>query len=259
MAGAQDPVRRAADVLVARKNAVALTGAGISIESGIPAFRGAQGLWERYDPMEYATIGAFIRDPAKVWSMLSEMIDILAKATPNSAHRGLAELERAGILRCVITQNVDGLHQAAGSRNVIEFHGNAEELVCIACWRRYPSREKIRDGIPPRCACGEILKPDLVLFGEPIPWIAQDGAEREAEQCRVLLVAGTSAEVFPACEIPRISKMGGAFVIEINPEETRLTRTVADIHIAATAGEAISGLVAAVRQIGVDAEGPSRL
>ncbi|MGE5664850.1 MAG: NAD-dependent protein deacylase [Deltaproteobacteria bacterium] len=245
--GAPRSVREAADVLVSRKNAVALTGAGISVESGIPAFRGAQGLWERYDPMEYATIGAFVRDPAKVWAMLAEMIGILADAAPNAAHRGLAELEHAGILRSVITQNVDGLHQAAGSRKVIEFHGNAEELVCIACWKRYPSRAKILEGMPPRCRCGRILKPDLVLFGEPIPWAAQDEAEREAQECSVLLVAGTSAEVSPACEIPRISKKTGAFVIEINPEETRLTRTVADLHIPATAGEAMTALVAAVR------------
>lgn len=245
--GARDAIREAAEVLAARKNAVALTGAGISVESGIPAFRGAQGLWERYDPAEYATIGSFLRDPEKVWTMLSEMIDILENAVPNAAHRGFAELERMGLLRSVITQNVDGLHQAAGSRKVIEFHGNAEELVCIACWKRYGSREKLRGGVPPRCDCGQILKPDIVLFGEPIPWVAQDGAETEAAECSVLLVAGTSAEVAPACDIPRISKRRGAFIIEINPEETLLTRTVADLHIAASAGDAVSALVSAVR------------
>ncbi len=245
--GWRNLIREAADVLASRRNAVALTGAGISVESGIPAFRGSQGLWERFDPMEYATIGSFLRDPGKVWTMLSEMIDIFAKAEPNAAHRGLAELETMGILRSVITQNVDGLHQAAGSRKVIEFHGSAEHLVCIACWRRYASREKVREGIPPRCECGEILKPDLVLFGEPIPWVAQGEAETEAEACRVLLVAGTSAEVSPACDIPRISKRQGAFVIEINPEETQLTRTVADIHIPAPGGEAIPALVSALR------------
>lgn len=245
--GSRELIREAARVLASRKNAVALTGAGISVESGIPAFRGAQGLWERYDPMEYATIGAFLRDPGKVWTMLSELIDILSRAAPNAAHRGLAELERMGILRSVITQNVDGLHQAAGSRKVIEFHGNAEELVCIACWKRYASRAKIRDGLPPRCDCGEVLKPDVVLFGEPIPWLAQDDAETEAKGCSVLLVAGTSAEVSPACDIPRLSKARGAFVIEINPEETLLTRTVADLHIPAGAGETLSALVLAIR------------
>ncbi len=243
----QDLIREAAGVLVSRRNAVALTGAGVSVESGIPAFRGSQGLWERYDPAEYATIGAFLRDPAKVWTMLSEMIDLFANAAPNPAHLGLAELERLGVLRSVVTQNVDGLHQAAGSRKVIEFHGNAGELVCIACWKRYPSLAKVREGVPPRCACGQILKPDIVLFGEPIPWTAQDDAETEAAECSVLLVAGTSAEVAPACDIPRISKGRGAYVIEINPEETHLSRTVADLRIAATAGRALTDLVSAVR------------
>ena len=240
--------REAAETLRARGNAVALTGAGISVESGIPAFRGAQGMWEKYDPMEYATIGAFLKDPAKVWTMLSEMVDVLSRAVPNPAHTGLADMEKMGVLRSVITQNVDGLHQAAGSRKVIEFHGNAEELVCLSCWNRYPSREKIRKGIPPRCACGKILKPDLVLFGEPIPWTAQDEAESEADSCAVLLVIGTSAQVTPACEIPRLSKRRGAFIIEINPEETPLTRMVTDLHIRKVASLAVSRILEAIRR-----------
>jgi NAD-dependent deacetylase len=238
----------AADALLSRRNAVALTGAGISVESGIPAFRGTQGMWKKYDPMEYATIDAFFRDPEKVWSMLSEMVDLLARASPNPAHVGLADLERMGILRSVITQNVDGLHQAAGSRKVIEFHGNAEELLCLSCWARYPSRAKILEGIPPRCSCGKILKPDLVLFGEPIPWTAQDEAESEADSCAVLLVIGTSAQVTPACEIPRLSKRRGAFIIEINPEETPLTRMVTDLHIRKVASLAVSRILEAIRR-----------
>lgn len=245
--GETGPIREAAGLLSSRRDAVALTGAGISVESGIPAFRGSQGMWERFDPMEYATIGAFLRDPAKVWRMLSEMMEVLERALPNPAHAGLAELERMGILRSVITQNVDGLHQAAGSRKVIEFHGNAGELVCIACWRRYPARGKVREGVPPRCECREILKPDVVLFGEPIPWTAQEEAEAEAESCGVLLVVGTSAEVSPACDIPRLSKSRGAFVIEINPEETHLTRSVTDLHIRGEAGPSVARLLAAIR------------
>ena len=241
--------REAAETLAARRNAVALTGAGISVESGIPAFRGTQGMWEKYDPMEYATIGAFLRDPEKVWAMLSEMVDVLSRAVPNPAHFGLAEMERMGVLRSVITQNVDGLHQAAGSRKVIEFHGNAEELICLSCWNRYPSREKIRDGIPPRCECGRILKPDLVLFGEPIPWSAQEEAESEAESCSVLLVIGTSAQVTPACDIPRLSKGKGAVIVEINPEETPLTRSVTDLHLREKAGDAVTLLLSSLREI----------
>ena len=244
MPGPPDRIfREAAETLKARRNAVALTGAGISVESGIPAFRGTQGMWEKYDPMEYATIGAFLRDPEKVWEMLSEMVDLLSRAAPNSAHLGLAELERIGVLRSVITQNVDGLHQAAGSRKVIEYHGNAEELVCLSCWNRYPSHEKVREGIPPRCACGKILKPNLVLFGEPIPWAAQEDAETEAESCGVLLVIGTSAQVTPACNIPLLSKKKGAVIVEINPEETPLTYSVTDLHLRETAGQAVSLLL----------------
>jgi len=241
--------REAAETLAARRNAVALTGAGISVESGIPAFRGTQGMWEKYDPMEYATIGAFLRDPEKVWTMLSEMVDVLSRAVPNPAHFGLAEMERMGVLRSVITQNVDGLHQAAGSRKVIEFHGNAEELICLSCWNRYPSREKIRNGIPPRCECGKILKPNLVLFGEPIPWSAQEEAESEAEICSVLLVIGTSAQVTPACDIPRLSKGKGAVIVEINPEETPLTRSVTDLHLREKAGDAVTLLLSSLREI----------
>lgn len=217
------------------------------MESGIPAFRGSQGMWDRFDPEEYATIAAFLRDPVKVWEMLSEMISVLEKAAPNPAHSGLAELERMGVLRSVITQNVDGLHQAAGSSNVIEYHGNAGELVCISCWRRYPSLQKVGEGIPPRCECGAILKPDVVFFGEPIPWDAMDKAESEARSCGVLLVIGTSAQVTPACDIPRIAKRHGAFIIEINPEKTPLTERVTDIHFQGIASEMIPRLVDQLR------------
>ncbi|MBI5575453.1 MAG: NAD-dependent deacylase [Deltaproteobacteria bacterium] len=239
----KEPYLEAAEVLASRRNAVALTGAGISVESGVPAFRGAQGMWERFDPSEYATIGAFLEDPGKVWKMLSEMIDVLKKAAPNPAHNVLAELERMGILRSVITQNVDGLHQAAGSRKVIEFHGNPSELVCITCWKRYPSLEKVAEGIPPRCSCGAILKPDIVFFGEPIPWHAQEDSETEARECSVLLVIGTSAQVAPASEIPRIARRQGSFIIEINPEETLLTANVTDIHLRSGASEALELLL----------------
>ncbi len=239
--------REAAETLRARGNAVALTGAGISVESGIPAFRGTQGMWEKYDPMEYATIGAFRQDPEKVWGMLSEMVDLFSRAAPNAAHIGLAEMERRGVLRSVVTQNVDGLHQAAGSRRVIEFHGNVEELICLSCWNRYPSRVKIREGIPPRCACGTILKPNLVLFGEPIPWDAQEEAENQAKRCSVLLVIGTSAQVAPACDIPLLSKGSGAVIIEINPEETPLTKSVADLHLREKAGIAVTRLEREIR------------
>ena len=151
--------RKAAEILASRGNAVALTGAGISVESGIPAFRGAQGMWERFDPAEYATIGAFLRDPGKVWEMLAEMIEVLTRAAPNPAHQGLAELERMGILRSVITQNVDGLHQAGGSRRVIEFHGNPRELVCVTAGSGIPPCGKSRRGSLRGAAAGRSSNP----------------------------------------------------------------------------------------------------
>ncbi|HEX9191803.1 MAG TPA: NAD-dependent deacylase [Candidatus Deferrimicrobiaceae bacterium] len=252
---AEGPVRQAARLLRGRRDVIALTGAGISVESGIPAFRGSQGLWAKYDPAEYATIGAFVQNPAKVWRMLSEMASLCGGAAPNPAHEGLAELEGLGILRSVITQNVDGLHQAAGSRQVIEYHGNMESLVCIACWKQYPTRERWDETAAPVCDCGQILKPNVVLFGEPIPWLAQERAEEEARTCGVLLVVGTSAQVAPACDIPRIARKAGAAVVEINPEETSLTASVTDVHIPGGASEVLRRLVGMLREPGNGPQG----
>ena len=242
-AGGSDPVREAARLLAERRNAVVLTGAGISVESGIPSFRGAQGMWAKYDPMEYATLHAFMQSPRKVWEMLSEMVSVCGFASPNAAHKGLAALEEMGVVRAVITQNVDGLHQAAGSRRVIEYHGNLDELICVYCWKRYPTRERWTPGVVPLCDCGEILKPNVVLFGEPIPWMPQEQAEEEARTCGVLLVVGTSAQVSPACDIPRVAKESGAAVVEINPEPTSLTASVTDIHLRGSASEILRRLL----------------
>jgi NAD-dependent deacetylase len=246
--GGSDPVREAARLLAMRRNAVALTGAGISVESGIPSFRGAQGLWEKYDPMEYATLHAFMRSPGKVWEMLTEMISLCGAAAPNAAHAGLSSLESMGILRAVVTQNVDGLHQAGGSRRVIEYHGNLDELICVYCWKRFPTRERWVIGAVPLCDCGQILKPNVVLFGEPIPWLAQEQAEEEARTCGVLLVIGTSAEVSPACDIPRIAKRAGAPIVEINPEPTRLTSSVTDLHLRGGASELLGRIIEPIKE-----------
>lgn len=243
-----DSVRACARILLEQAPAAALTGAGISVQSGIPAFRGAQGLWRKYDPMEFATIEAFLRDPAKVWTMFAEMIAVLRDARPSPAHTALAELERMGVVKAVVTQNIDMLHQAAGSSRVIEYHGNASTLVCLECGRRYPSRERIAGGIPPRCDCAAILKPDVVLFGEPIPSRAQEEAEEEVRRCGVLLVIGTSAQVSPACDLPLIAKRAGATVVEINPEKTQLTREVSDLHIGEDAGPCLRRVIELLRK-----------
>lgn len=227
---------------------MALTGAGISVESGIPDFRSPGGLWERYDMMEYGTISAFRSNPEKVWKMLFEMQDVVRKARPNAAHRALAQLERWGVLDAVITQNIDNLHQEAGSENVIEFHGNSKTLTCLWCHRRYGVDEVGEQG-PPRCECGRYLKPDVVLFGEAIPVDALNASFEAAASCGALLVIGTSAQVAPASMIPGVAKRAGAAVVEINLEPSLLTSGTTDVFLQGRAAALVPALVESVRKI----------
>ncbi|MDD3580303.1 MAG: NAD-dependent deacylase [Desulfobacca sp.] len=210
---------------------VALTGAGISVDSGIPSFRGAQGLWTRYDPLEYAHIRAFRQDPAKVWKMLLELDEIISRAQPNPAHLALAALEQQGKLKGVITQNVDNLHQAAGSRTVVEFHGNAHWFVCLRCGRRYVREELDFSHLPLYCQCQGLIKPDVVFFGEEIPARANAAAWELIERTDLLLVIGTSAAVAPASLLPYAAKRHGALIVEINLESTPLTANLTDYFI----------------------------
>lgn len=241
-----EQTEKAAETIAASKSTGALTGAGISVESGIPDFRSADGLWSVYDPSEYATISAFIQNPEKVWKMLKAMDELIAKTKPNKAHLGLGELEQMGLLDFIITQNVDNLHQAGGSKNVIEYHGNSSNLTCLQCGEKYSADEK-RDQYPPRCQCSRILKPDVVMFGEAIPPEALNGSFKLASSVEVLMVVGTSAVVSPANAIPDIAKQNGAKIIEINMEKTHLTHTITDIFIEGKAGEVIPGIVENVR------------
>ena len=223
-----------------RGRAVALTGAGISVASGIPAFRGRDGLWSRFDPEEFAHIDAFRRDPERVWTMLDQLYDNLAAARPNPAHRALARLEELGYLRAVITQNIDGLHQAAGSRDVIELHGSFQRVVCMDCGSRYAA-ESVRRlaGLPGggghRCWCGGWLKPDIVFFGEELPEHAFLRAWAEVQNAGLLLVVGTSAEVEPAASLPRWARQAGAVLAEVNPHPA----LDAEVVLAAPAEEAL--------------------
>ncbi len=243
----KDLIARAARELAATRRAVALTGAGISIESGIPPFRGPGGLWEKVDPMEVAHIDAFRRNPQKVWALLIRgMQTVLAKAAPNPAHRGLATLEALGHLQAVITQNVDGLHQQAGSRDVIEFHGNFAWQRCMICERRCRSEELDLATIPPRCDCGGIYRPDCVFFGEMIPPEHLARAQQLSAGCQVMLVVGTSATVHPAAMLPHLARNAGARVIEVNPEPTPLTGTVSDYLISGPASKVVDALASAV-------------
>ncbi len=229
------------------QKAVALTGAGISVESGIPAFRGSQGLWDRYDPMEFAHIDAFLANPKKVWGMLVELGNIVARAKPNPAHLALAELERMGHLKAVITQNIDALHQSAGNEEVIEFHGNGQRLICLSCGKRFPQEAVSLDDLPPRCSCQGILKPDVVFFGEPIPAEASQRAFQYAQDCDLMLVVGTSAVVAPASHLPFVAKQRGALICEINLERTHLSETIADYVLESSASQALTSILGYMR------------
>jgi NAD-dependent protein deacetylase/lipoamidase len=244
----QEEIKKAAKILFDSKLTLALTGAGISVESGIPDFRSPGGLWERYNPAEYGTIWAFRDDPAKVWKMIREMSGVVDRAQPNAAHLGLAQLQHLGLLDTIITQNIDGLHQKAGATRVIEYHGSSRTLICLACGARYHAEAK-KEEFPPRCACAEILKPDVVFFGETIPLEALRESQRLASSCNALLVIGTSAEVAPANTIPRTAKLAGARVIEINVMPTALTSSFTDIFLQGKASSVMIKLAEEVQSL----------
>jgi len=235
----EEEYKKIAGIIRDRKYVVAFTGAGISVDAGIPAFRGGQGLWEKYDPMEYAEIGAFMNRPDKVWVMLREMAAVIFASAPSEAHRALGRLEKMGYLKAVITQNVDGLHQEAGNTNVIEYHGNHRWLVCTSCHTRLPFTPEATSIQPyPRCdRCGTALKPDVVFFGEGIPMGEMARANEEAGKCRVMFIIGTSGVVYPAADIPYRAKSKGAVIVEINLERTPFTRSITDHFLEGTASE----------------------
>ena len=240
----QQLIQRAAQDILQSKKTIAFTGSGISVESGIPDFRSAGGLLEKFNPEEYAHIHAFYADPAKVWLMLKDMFTLVMTAKPNPANIGLAELERMGLLSTIITQNVDGLHQAAGNTNVIEFHGSHRTLSCLKCSTTTDGTTLTIEDLPARCPkCSSLLKPDVVFFGEPIPPKAQSSSFRESMSCSIVLVIGTSAVVYPAASIPIMAKERGAKVIEINMEPTPLTDQISDYLISGSAGKIIPAIV----------------
>jgi len=243
-------VGRVAKMILESKKAVALTGAGISTESGIPDFRGPQGLWKQVDP-KTSTIQFFRQFPEVFWRFIVERLEVVVRAEPNRAHYALAELERMGKLSAVITQNVDGLHFKAGSRNVIELHGNMREAVCLSCGRVLSMEEAMskakRGHLPPKCECGGVLKPNVVLFNEPLPEEAYRRALLESKTCDLMLIVGTSLRVYPAAYLPVVAKQRGARLAIINMEPTPLDG-VADVVIQAKAGEALPAIADLVRE-----------
>jgi NAD-dependent deacetylase len=204
---------------------VVLTGAGISAESGVPTFRGAGGLWRNFRPEELATPGAFRRDPALVWEWYNWRRGLVARCQPNAAHETLAEIEEALPDFTLITQNVDGLHQAAGSQNVLELHGNIWRVRCTACGAAREDHRVPLPEIPLRCpACAGLLRPDVVWFGESLPAQVLEAAWVAAARCTTMLVIGTSAVVQPAASLPLVALRNGARLVEVNPAETPLSR-----------------------------------
>jgi NAD-dependent deacetylase len=241
-------IEETAELLIQRRPAVALTGAGISVESGIPDFRSAGGLWDKFDPMEYATITAFETEPERVWTMILELEATLGRARPNRGHDALARLEEGGLLQGIVTQNIDNLHQEAGSREVIEFHGNGRRLKCLDCELDLdPATTALDrvDGIPRCPTCRAILKPDIVFFGDAIPELAFTRAYELAARCGTMLIVGTSATVMPAAALPLIAKQHGASLIEINLERTELSHAV-DVTLLGKAGKVLPALTEAV-------------
>lgn len=229
---------------------VVVTGAGISAESGVPTFRGARGLWRDYSPQDLATPEAFRRDPVLVWNWYAWRREVIAGCRPNAAHRTIAEIEKHVDDFVVFTQNVDGLHQAAGSRRVLELHGSIWHLRCTRCGYARDDRRVPLPNIPPRCPdCGSLLRPDVVWFGEALPADALEAAWAAAAHCRTMLVIGTSAVVEPAASLPRAARHNNARLIEFNPERTPVS-AYADEVFPEPAGEALPRWWA-----GVQAEG----
>lgn len=225
-----------------------LTGAGISAESGIPTFRDEDGLWQQYDPSELATMEAFLSQPDVVQDWYAHRRAILEETDPNDGHRALARLEAMVPSFTCITQNVDNLHQEAGTEHVIELHGNIRRNYCVDCEQEASESvlERLEEGEPARCPdCGGLIRPDVVWFGEALPREAMEAAQAAARSADVFLSVGTSAVVYPAARYPEMARAGGAYVAEINPEVTGVTDEVNE-SIRGPAGEVLPALVEAV-------------
>jgi NAD-dependent protein deacetylase/lipoamidase len=249
-------VTRLAELLDRRRPCVVLTGAGISTESGIPDFRSAEGIWAQYDPAEVATVDALRRDPVRVWQFYALRLEVLSQAEPNDGHRALAELEERGWVRAVVTQNIDGLHQRAGSQEVVEVHGSLREAECIGCGVRIPMADAVALLPLPACTeCGEILKPGVVMFGEVLPAAAIERAQQLVAEAELLLVVGSSLEVYPVAALPGETLAAGGALALVNrggtPWDSR-----AELVLDAGAGATLRELAAALGI--VEADSPRR-
>ncbi len=234
--------RELVKALVEARRVAVLTGAGVSAESGVPTFRGKDGLWRRYSPQELATPQAFARDPKLVWEWYDWRRGLIAPLEPNPAHRFIARLEGEVPDFLLITQNIDGLHEKAGSRKLVELHGNIWKVRCTREGTVKEDRRVPLPEIPPKCEnCGALLRPHVVWFGESLPVDALEEAMGAAEECDLFLVVGTSGVVYPAASLPQVARSRGALVVEINPEETPLT-PLATWSLRGKAGEVAKAL-----------------
>jgi NAD-dependent deacetylase len=242
-------VERLALLVRDRQPCVVLTGAGISTESGIPDFRSPTGIWAQYDPMEYATIEAFLTDPLKVWDFYAKRLEVLGDARPNDGHLALAELEERGWVDAVITQNIDRLHERAGSRALTEVHGSIRTSSCLDCGTVVPFDDVLRllaDAPAPPCPhCGRILKPDVVMFGELLPAGVMEHASRLAAAARLLIVVGSTLEVYPVAGLPLETLAAGGSLAIVNRGATPLDGR-ASVKIDAGAGETLRALADAL-------------
>jgi NAD-dependent deacetylase len=241
-------IREAASIIKDARHVTAFTGAGISVESGIPPFRGENGIWNKYDPM-ILDIHYFMEHPTESWKVIKEIFyDFFGKAEANRAHIVLAEMEKNGLLMEVITQNIDNLHQKAGNTVVHEFHGNSRNLICIKSGELLPAAHADLDALPPiHPATGGLLKPDFIFFGEGIPQIAYDASLKAAAVSDVFLVIGTTGEIMPASQIPYLAKENGATIIEVNTEESNYTSRITDIFLQGKATEMMDLLAREMR------------
>lgn len=268
-------IDRAARDLVGSEYAIALTGAGMSTESGIRDFRGPEGVWttdKEAEARAYRTYDLFLEDPGAYWEEMSDpqgarggFYHEIKKAKPNPGHYALAELEKSGILKCVITQNIDGLHEKAGGKKVLEYHGSVYKLRCLSCGSRYRVEEVSLEKLPPRCKCGEVLKSDVVYFKEPIPSDVAEESEEKALECDLMLICGTSAVVYPFANLPILARFRlgnlppglhaagyktSVKIIEVNAEPTPLTQEgVSDCLIQGKTGEILPRIVEQVKKV----------
>lgn len=241
----------AADIIAGAGYLIAFTGAGISADSGIPTFRGKGGLWDSYD-QRHLELDVFMREPAAAWDTIRAVFYAhTLEVEPNDAHRVLARWERAGLLKLVVTQNIDGLHSRAGSTRVAEFHGSCDTLVCVACGKKTAATAGAIAPSPPRCSCGAVYKPGFVFFGEGIDPGVYSTSFEAAERADVCIVIGSTGTVYPAASVPRLVKRHGGRVVEVNPEPSEFSGDTSELLVALGAAEALRRIDAELRRRGI--------